>query len=432
MPEDCALTQLADLDPIEDQFSLPAWVSDVSANMPVEELVELVATRNVRIAFPDWAEDEDFLTHLYTSVRENVLALQKVICGTLSMSQLRLGGAELFAAFQAEAGIPQTTLQRSYRVGFYVLWHEWMRRLRQTAEKMDIPREEAVAAITCVTQTILSYQYHMASLVAEIYAHAEDALRESNDHVRQRLVREVLSERAGALSRSDLVLIGYDLNAWHLAILFPTTSESDTQAPIQRLRGELAIRQTLTQPFTLNSSVTWLGRGRPWEPATVSRVTSVLREQRICASLGETSHGVDGFRDTYVQAREVERVRRVLGPASASEVLAHQDVALEVLLMQNVRLATAFVERELGDLASDTPGNRRLSETLEVSFAMDSHKSSAVVLSIHEHTVRNRLRRAEELIGHPIAERRTEVQVALRLRRLVHPEVSGPRRLIRF
>lgn len=424
MPDDRALAQLAELDPPEGEFLLPAWVSNVSTNMPVEELVELVATRNVRIAFPDRAEDEDFLKHLYTSVRENVVALQNVICGPLPMTQLRLGGAELFAAFQAEAGIPQTSLQRSYRVGFYVLWHEWTWRLRQTAEEMDVPREEAMSAITRVTQTILSYQHHVASLVAETYSNAEDLLRESNDHVRQRLVREILHERAGSLSRSDLVIIGYDLNAWHLAILFPTTSESGAQARIQQLRGELAIRQTLTHPLTLNSSVTWFGRGCAWEPATVSQVMSVLREERICASLGGTAQGVDGFRDAYLQARDVETVRRVLSPTSAGEVLAHADVALEVLLMQNVRLATAFVERELGDLASDAPENRRLCETLEVSYAMDSHTSAAVVLKIHEHTVRNRLRRVEELIGHSIGERRTDLQVALRLRRLVHPDVS--------
>jgi DNA-binding PucR family transcriptional regulator len=38
---------------------------------------------------------------------------------------------------------------------------------------------------------------------------------------------------------------------------------------------------------------------------------------------------------------------------------------------------------------------------------------------LHEHTVRNRLHKAEELLGHTLSERRTELQVAARLIRLL-------------
>ena len=45
--------------------------------------------------------------------------------------------------------------------------------------------------------------------------------------------------------------------------------------------------------------------------------------------------------------------------------------------------------------------------------------SAAEHLQLHEHTVRNRLHRAEEHLGRPLSERRTELQVALRLQRLL-------------
>jgi DNA-binding PucR family transcriptional regulator len=38
---------------------------------------------------------------------------------------------------------------------------------------------------------------------------------------------------------------------------------------------------------------------------------------------------------------------------------------------------------------------------------------------VHENTVRNRLRAAEELLGVPLTGRRTELMVALRLERLL-------------
>jgi DNA-binding PucR family transcriptional regulator len=40
-------------------------------------------------------------------------------------------------------------------------------------------------------------------------------------------------------------------------------------------------------------------------------------------------------------------------------------------------------------------------------------------LGVHENTVTYRVQRAEELLGHPVSERRLELQVALRLVSLV-------------
>jgi DNA-binding PucR family transcriptional regulator len=55
---------------------------------------------------------------------------------------------------------------------------------------------------------------------------------------------------------------------------------------------------------------------------------------------------------------------------------------------------------------------------LDASFRFGSHVAAAEHLQLHEHTVRNRLHKAEELLGHPINERRTELQVAARLMRM--------------
>jgi DNA-binding PucR family transcriptional regulator len=100
-------------------------------------------------------------------------------------------------------------------------------------------------------------------------------------------------------------------------------------------------------------------------------------------------------------------------------VLEHADVALEILLLRDPDRARRFVRTELGPLAEDTPEAARLRETLEVSFRLGSHVGAAEQLQLHEHTVRNRLHRAEEHLGHPMSERRTELQVALRLQRLL-------------
>ena len=78
-----------------------------------------------------------------------------------------------------------------------------------------------------------------------------------------------------------------------------------------------------------------------------------------------------------------------------------------------------FTERVRKVLAMAREEAARLRETLEASFRLGSHVSAAEHLQLHEHTVRNRLHRAEEHLGHPLSERRTELQVALRLQRLL-------------
>jgi DNA-binding PucR family transcriptional regulator len=109
-------------------------------------------------------------------------------------------------------------------------------------------------------------------------------------------------------------------------------------------------------------------------------------------------------------------------------VLQYQEVMLDILLLAQPGLATAFVHRTLGQLAEDTAEAGRLRATMEASFRFGSHVAAAEELHVHEHTVRNRLARVEELLGHSLRDNRTEVEVALRLKRSLGegPAASAP------
>ena len=115
-----------------------------------------------------------------------------------------------------------------------------------------------------------------------------------------------------------------------------------------------------------------------------------------------------------------ENTRRSNFLSHASRVLRYSDVSLEVLLMKDPSRAQDFVIAELGPLAEATEQAARLRETLEASFRCGSHVAAAEHLHLHEHTVRNRLHKAEELLGHSLQVRRTELQVAARLMRLLN------------
>jgi hypothetical protein len=390
----------------------------MSAAVDIEALSDRVVARDIAVAFPRLAGDAEFADHLRASVRENLQVLQQVLCGRLALVHVRLGQPLEFARVQARLRIPQTALQRSYRVGFFTMWQEWSHRLCAVAEAADVPREEALHALAQLTVTIFDYQDHVASQVAEQYARADEALGRSRAHVRQGLVREVL-RGAASLPPSDLLTLDYDLEACHVAVVLPATAEGAATQLTIGLRGATGTRQSLVHPLELSRTAVWLGRPTGWPPGALRRLREVLATVGVEASLSEPRPGIAGFREALEQAQEVDRVRAAWGRGQAPPVLEHGDVSLEILLLRDPDRARGFVRTELGPLAEDTPEAARLRETLDASFRLGTHVAAAEHLQLHEHTVRNRLHRAEEHLGRPVQGRRTELQVALRLLRVL-------------
>jgi DNA-binding PucR family transcriptional regulator len=109
-----------------------------------------------------------------------------------------------------------------------------------------------------------------------------------------------------------------------------------------------------------------------------------------------------------------------------SSVLQYRDVRLEALLLADEDSARRFVAEELGPLAGPDARLARIRETLLVSLSTGSHVGAAALLGIHENTVRNRIRQAEELLPGAMTGRRIEVQVALRLERVLRQEAARP------
>jgi hypothetical protein len=398
---------------------LPDWVRETAAAVDLEALCERVVTRDIAIAFPDLAGDEGFAEHLRASVRENLSLLQQVLTGRLPLAAVRLEQPLAFARVQAELRLPQTALQRSYRVGFAVMWEGWAEQLAAVAAASEVPRDEAVRGLAELTAAIFDYQDHVASQVAESYARVDDALSRSRASVRQGLVREILRGDRTSLAPSDLITLDHDLTARHVAVLLPAVAEGAAGQLVIGLRAATGVRQSLVHPLDLSRTAVWLTTPGDWTADMVRRLRDALGAAGVEASVSEPGCGLEGFRAAVEQAQDVERVRRAWGRPQAPRVLAYSDVALEILLLRDPDRARGFVHAELGPLAEDTAEAARLRETLGASFRLGSHVAAAEHLQLHEHTVRNRLHRAEQHLGHPLSERRTELQVALRLQRLL-------------
>ncbi len=398
---------------------LPDWARATAADVDLDTLGALVVERDLEAAFPTLAGNGEFVERLRASVAENLVALQQVLTGRLALSEVRLDEPLVFATVQARLRVPQTALQRSYRVGFRAMWQEWSDQLCTRAETEGVSRDEALAAHRSLTQALLAYQDHVASLVAESYARADDALSRSRAHVRSALVRQLLQPDAPTPSPSDLVTLGYPLADTHVAVLLPTVAQGTAERLAPGLRAASRATESLLHPIDLTGTVIWLASPAGWTSEATASLYERLGALDVVASVSAARPGLDGLRETWTQVQQVQQIRTAWGAARSPRVLRHADVGLEILLMQDPAQARTFVTEELGPLAAATDQAGRLRETLLVSLVLGSHVATAEQLHLHEHTVRNRLQKAEDLIGRPLQGRRTELQVALRLIRLL-------------
>lgn len=402
-----------------DDRPLPEWVRALASDFDADGLVDGIISRCVGIAFPTHAHDDDFRAALTASTRANARALRSVVAGEIALEDVYLTEVLSFAKVQAQLRIPQKSMQRSYRISFFTMWDAWSTHLRDTVIERDIARDDATLAQQLLTQTILAYQDFVASQVAETYTRDYEALNRSRAHMRRSLIKDILRGDGEGLSGSDAAILAYELGGRHLAVLLPTVAEGAATQLAVGMRNAVSCQSSLVYPLTLSATVVWLGRIGEWKPAVLEALDKVLADAGVPAAVSSAHAGIEGFRTTLDEAVDAEKIRGAWDRPGAPTVVHHNDVGLEILLMRDPKLARQFVERELGPLALDTVDSARLRETLEASFRYGSHVAAAEQLQLHEHTVRNRLHKAEELLGHPLSERRTELQVAARLMRLL-------------
>ena len=128
---------------------------------------------------------------------------------------------------------------------------------------------------------------------------------------------------------------------------------------------------------------------------------------------GEPAPGTEGFRQTHRQALRAQDVANVARTGARVTTFAH--VGPVALLLADLEATRGWVWQMLGPLATDDAHNARLRETLLVFLSTgSSYTATAEILTVHKNTVQYRVRKSEETIGHPIQDRRADIELALR------------------
>jgi DNA-binding PucR family transcriptional regulator len=132
----------------------------------------------------------------------------------------------------------------------------------------------------------------------------------------------------------------------------------------------------------------------------------------IRVAVGEPDHGLDGFRQTHRQAVRTQDLALAARPGNRLTTFA--DAGAVALLAADIPAARSWVWATLGDLARDDDQHARLRDTLLVFLSTGSYTATAARMTLHKNSVQYRIRKAEEALGSPIGDRRSDVELALR------------------
>jgi hypothetical protein len=294
-----------------------------------------------------------------------------------------------------------TMLLNGYRIAHMVLWEGWLALI----EASDAEEAIRYELLRLGSGFFFRYAAVLSNQVSESYQEELEHSLRSGEQRRFQAIKAVLEGGAAPGEELDV-----NLEQHHLGLV---GWGEGGQEIARELAAALGRPLLAVSPFE-HVWWGWLSGTQPLgleAEAVVKALTPAPSGTGLV--IGLEGFGEDGFRATHRQAQRARRVALRIGVS----VVAYTDVVVEALLGDNPAEAQAFVAHELRGIEDSSVTSRRIRETIAAYFAAEHNAASAAAaLGVHQQTVANRLRAAEERLGHPVASRRVELEAALRLR----------------
>ncbi len=315
-------------------------------------------------------------------------------------------------------GLPIETLMRAYQVGHQVFVGTMLERLASRVADRDLLAETVSYCSAWMFPFLDAVQLGITeSFMAERERWVRSAAALRADEVRAILDGSTVDEQRASQR------LRYSLARTHVAVVVWGEEGEDEDGTIgifervaHDIERTLGGTDALCVPLGRRTLAAWIGLRTVPDIALLR----ALRDKDALAvgarvAVGDPHEGIDGFRRSHEEALLARRVVH-LGRRAPGAVARYGDVALTGLLTHDVGEARRFAERELGALGAETDAARRIAATLRVFLEEgSSFVRAARRLGVHENTVAYRVRRAGELLGHPVEERQLELRVALML-----------------
>lgn len=385
-------------------------VRGLATRLDVTAIGESVRDAILSAVFPDRAQDDTFVASLGRCTRENVAGVVEVLAGRIALRDVDGHNAREFAGLVARLGIPLSELERSYWVGVERLWQDWFDLCRMTSAESKAELPDLLGGSTSL---LFGYVDRVLSQVVERYTIVTDEMSATCEDRRREVVLRLLDGSATEAGDAVDTLLGYRMRATHVGLLF--TSENSREAT----RALAALREASKAPVSLlvqpdaGTWFGWLGYHDGVDNRRLEKLRLTATELGEPVTIGDPGRGLAGFCRSHQTARRTAELRSTL--RQPPSCLCARDMRLETFLLENPASARRFITDELGGLAADTERAQRIRGTLLTWLAVGSQAKAATELGVHENTVRMRVRCAAEELGAGLADRRTELLVALRL-----------------
>lgn len=392
---------------------------DLTRNL--DRFIDLLAERMLA-ELPEITGDADRYNFARTGARSLMTDFIAVLeLGAVDARYHAPAAAIALAQRFARDGVPIAVMLRAYRLGQELVFDRAVHASGRIPQ--DEERAQAIAALGA-----LSFRY-MDGVMSDVSTHY-DAEREQafrgRDARRLALVRELLSGATVEPQQAERVL-GFRVDGTHQAIVAWSTGrgggalggegpsgDGDDQltSAATRLAAAIGEGRALTIGDPAGDVTVWIKPAAAGgDSGKLAGVVNDLRRQSIQAAIGEPGRGLRGLATTK---RQADLARGIAELHPDHTITHYKDVALATVLLRDEDVARTFAGEQLGRVAHTTRAASVLRETLAAYYATGQDQSRAArALNVHRNTVANRLRRAEELLGHRVDERVRETEAAL-------------------
>lgn len=391
-----------------------AHVGAVAAVLDPDELGRALAD-TLRADIPEISAltDDDFHVGLVMSCTSNLHAIRDgLLDGSEFDDVTPPDDARAWAFELVHRGMPLAALLRAYRLGH----EEFMQAFERAASLAALHADTRWRVLADATRRTFRYIDTICTQLVDDYeAEREQWLRGSAaaqvELIHALLAGEDLEPRAAAEA------LRHDLDACHVGVIVWVQPRGAGPLPSPATAATELCAALGTGPALVLPAGGYAAWAWTTVPAGAEPQVPVALPDRVGAAIGRPHAGLDGFRITHQEARAARRVGEVFA-TRPGRVLRYQQVALHALVSADPAQALRFVDDELGTaLGADSDAMRRLRATLRVYLEERcSPARAARRIGVHQNTVAYRVRRAEELLGHSLDERRLELELALRLR----------------
>jgi hypothetical protein len=288
--------------------------------------------------------------------------------------------------------------------GYQSLQHSLLEAWIEIVDKADLDPPLRQELLQYGSEYFSAYLRKVTGFVVDAFQHDLDRARGGGEQRRFEAIRRLIDGDPVAASQLD-----FDIEQHHLGVVAWGDNAGEAIQDLARSLGRIS----LTVGALNGTRWGWISGARPLEDTIERRLAGYEAPADTGIAIGLEGYGDTGFRTTNGQALRARWVARRLD----LRVAFYADVAIEALASSNRLEARSFIAHELRGIDDDSSVSMRIRETILAYFTAEQNAASAAAaLGIHQQTVANRLRAAEERLGHPVVSRRVELETALRLR----------------